>query len=56
MLCDTGIGGAATCPAGSKYPKVSTDVVMHKLPTTLTTMPDPCKGVPANAWCPSRSS
>ena len=56
VLCDTGIGGAATCPAGSKYPKVSTDVVMHKLPTTLSTMPDPCKGVPANAWCPSRSS
>lgn len=48
--CDTGFG---ICPAGASYPKPSaTGVVMHPLPASgLPTMPDPCKGVPANAWC-----
>ena len=46
VLCDTGFG---TCPAGASYPK-STGVVMHPLPT-LSSMPNPCAGVPANAWC-----
>lgn len=47
VLCDSGFGG---CPAGASYPK-ATGVVMHPLPTNLPTMPNPCKGVPANAWC-----
>jgi hypothetical protein len=47
VLCDTGFGA---CPAGAKYPK-ATGVVMHALPKTLTSMPNPCVGVPANAWC-----
>jgi hypothetical protein len=47
VLCDTGNGA---CPAGSKYPQ-STGVVMHPLPKSLETMPNPCDGVPANAWC-----
>jgi hypothetical protein len=47
-LCDTSFG---SCPAGSHYP-ASTGVVMHALPTTLSTMPNPCAGVPANPWCP----
>ena len=46
-LCDTGLG---SCPKGSKYPP-RTGVVLHKLPTTLPTMPNPCSGVPANPWC-----
>ncbi|HUA96451.1 MAG TPA: hypothetical protein VMB82_13115 [Acidimicrobiales bacterium] len=50
-LCDTGFG---SCPAGASYPKRA-KVVMHPLPQ-LSTMPNPCKGVPANAWCPSKSS
>jgi hypothetical protein len=45
--CDTGFG---SCPAGVNYP-VRTGVVMHPLPTNLPTMPDPCTGVPDNAWC-----
>jgi len=49
VLCDTGNG---TCPAGSKYPQ-STGVVMHPLPKTLASMPNPCDGVPANPWCPN---
>ncbi len=48
VLCDTGFG---SCPAGAVYPK-HTGVVMHPLPKALPTMPDPCSGVPANAWCP----
>jgi len=46
VLCDTGFG---TCPAGSSYPAF-TGVVMHPLPR-LATMPNPCGGVPDNAWC-----
>jgi hypothetical protein len=47
VLCDTGSG---TCPAGANYPKM-THVVMRPLPSGLPTMPNPCDGVPANAWC-----
>ncbi len=47
--CDTGFGA---CPAGANYPKPSVaGVEVHPLPTNLPTMPNPCKGVPANAWC-----
>ena len=45
-LCDTGLG---TCPAGSHYPTHGA-VKLHALPK-LPSMPNPCKGVPANAWC-----
>jgi len=48
VLCDTGFG---TCPVGSRYP-AQTGVVMHPLPSDLPSMPNPCAGVPANAWCP----
>ena len=49
VLCDTGFG---SCPAGATYP-VRTGVVMHPLPKGIPTMPNPCAGVPANAWCPA---
>jgi hypothetical protein len=52
VLCDTGFGG---CPPGVHYPK-PTHVVMHPLPSDLPTMPDPCAGVPANAWCPGTTA
>ena len=51
VLCDTGFG---TCPAGASYPQRAT-VVMHSLPQ-LPSMANPCKGVPANAWCPAKGS
>jgi hypothetical protein len=39
------------CTPGSSYPQ-RTKVVMPPLPTSqLVTMPDPCAGAPANAWC-----
>jgi hypothetical protein len=47
VLCDTGFG---TCPAGAHYPK-ATGVQLEPFPRGLPTMPDPCRGVPANAWC-----
>ena len=47
VLCDTGFG---TCPAGAHYP-TSTKQLIQPLPGNLPTMPNPCKGVPANAWC-----
>jgi len=48
-LCDTGFG---SCPSGSSYPKPSVQgVVLHPLPANLPSMPNPCKGAPANAWC-----
>jgi hypothetical protein len=39
------------CQPGDHYPKPFTHIVMHKLPKHLATMPNPCKGVPANPWC-----
>lgn len=48
VLCATGFGG---CPAGSSYPKASDGVVLHPLPDNLASMPNPCQGAPANAWC-----
>ena len=49
VACDT---GTLTCPAGSNYPQITTNVKMRPLPKTLPSMPDPCKGVPTNPWCP----
>jgi hypothetical protein len=55
VLCNTQVslgGGPPSCPSGP-YPRRQT-VVMHPLPPAreLTTMRDPCAGVPANPWCP----
>ena len=47
LLCDTGVG---SCPTGSTYP-TTTGVVMQPLPKNLQSMPNPCKGLPNNAWC-----
>ncbi len=52
VLCDTGFG---TCPPGAHYPQ-PTKVRLHPLPKNLPTMPDPCRGVPANPWCPGGGS
>ena len=47
--CDTGFG---LCPKGARYPKPSASGVdLHRLPRGLASMPNPCKGIPANAWC-----
>ena len=44
--CDSGV---LSC-SGSGYPQ-ATSVVMHPIPAGLPSMPDPCTGVPSNAWC-----
>ncbi len=52
--CDTqALGPGVGCAAGAKgYPRM-TKVVMHRLPRKLPSMRNPCKGVPANPWCPA---
>jgi hypothetical protein len=55
VLCNTQVSltsGPPACPSG-QYPR-RTRVVMRRLPRGLPTMPDPCRGVPANPWCPAR--
>ncbi|HEV2369084.1 MAG TPA: hypothetical protein VGR90_04370, partial [Acidimicrobiales bacterium] len=44
------VAGGSLCAPGANYPR-RTAVVMHALPSGLTTMPNPCQGVPANPWC-----
>jgi hypothetical protein len=43
----------APCAPTDHYPR-RTKVVIHPLPKHLQTMPHPCRGVPANPWCPRR--
>ena len=51
LLCASQILGTPCLP-GSHYPRPA-KVQMPPLPTSdLPTMPNPCSGVPANAWCP----
>jgi hypothetical protein len=55
VLCDSQLslsGGAPPCGPKDHYPR-QTHVVMHPLPKKLSTMPNPCAGVPKNPWCPS---
>ena len=47
VLCDTGSG---PCGAGMAYP-TATGVTMQPLPAGIPSMPNPCQGVPDNAWC-----
>jgi hypothetical protein len=54
VLCDSGDKiPPFGCQPGDHYPKRNpAKIVMHKLPTSkLPTMPNPCQGVPKNAWC-----
>jgi hypothetical protein len=51
--CDTeALGAGVGCTPSDHYPR-ATKIVMHPLPKNLPTMPNPCKGVPANPWCPA---
>jgi hypothetical protein len=50
--CDTQVLPSACTPT-DHYPR-QTKVVMHHLPRhKLHGMPNPCRGVPRNPWCPS---
>ncbi len=48
--CDAGVISGSSC-ASAIYPQ-ATAVVMKPLPA-LSSMPNPCTGAPANAWCPN---
>jgi hypothetical protein len=54
VACDSQIvlpgGTKPPCSPTDHYPR-RTKVVMHPLPKSLKTMPDPCAGVPKNPWC-----
>ena len=52
LLCNTNIAGPGFCSPTDHYPRTGT-VKMHPLPSSLPTMPNPCAGVPDNAWCRS---
>ena len=51
LNCAGGI--LATCPdaPGATYPRLTT--VRISMPAAQVTMPNPCKGVPHNPWCPA---
>ena len=51
VACDSGLLFSCPSTAVANYPATTT-VTVKPLPHTLATMPDPCKGVPANPWCP----
>jgi hypothetical protein len=48
--CDAGVLSGSNC-SSANYPQ-ATSVVIHPLPS-LPSMPNPCTGVPTNAWCPN---
>jgi len=50
-LCNTQL--VFPCPGAPKatYPRPAAQFSLPPLPSGLTTMPDPCAGVPANPWC-----
>jgi hypothetical protein len=50
VLCNSGLLGSGFCLPTDNYPR-PTAVTTHPLPSNLPTMPNPCAGVPANAWC-----
>jgi hypothetical protein len=52
VVCDTGFAAVLglSC-AGAIYPTPSTPPTMTNVPNNLPSMPNPCQGVPNNAWC-----
>lgn len=56
VICNSQAFGAGIgCSASDHYPRQH-KVVMHRLPHGLTSMKNPCAGVPKNPWCPARRS
>jgi hypothetical protein len=41
------------CPPGTRYPQPAKSFRL-RMPRPQPTMPNPCKGVPRNPWCPGR--
>jgi hypothetical protein len=57
VACDSQLLFSCAPPAGvpAQYPQTQ-KVTLKPLPRGLPTMPNPCKGVPANPWCPEKGS
>lgn len=53
VICANQLLGPCPSQPGQEYPR-TTRVVMPPLPRGLPTMPNPCAGVPANAFCPAK--
>jgi hypothetical protein len=54
LLCATELTGPCKRDATHKYPQTKHTRV-HAL-ARQRSMPDPCKGVPANPWCPGKGT
>src|SRR5581483_2225682 len=54
VLCDSQFlgSGSTPCLPGMNYPRHGPGQPMPALPRNLKTVPHPCRGVPANPWCP----
>jgi hypothetical protein len=61
VACDSTLylplAGKAPCSPTDHYPRVNYKKIhngLHPLPSArkLPTMPNPCRGVPRNPWCP----
>ena len=50
VVCAAFGPGSGFCPPGSAYPQPTT-VTMLPIPHHLTSMDEPCSGVPNNPWC-----
>ncbi|MGP8008080.1 MAG: hypothetical protein ACLP2J_13750 [Acidimicrobiales bacterium] len=50
VLCASNLAGPGFCSPTDSYPQAGT-VTLKPLPSNLPTMPNPCVGVPDNAWC-----
>jgi hypothetical protein len=55
VSCDSGLLFKCPSTAVASYPATTT-VTVKPLPKGLTTMPDPCAGVPVNPWCPAKAT
>ncbi len=56
VLCDSQFlgSGQTPCLPNMHYPRHGPGQPMPALPHDLRTMPNPCKGVPRNPWCPRK--
>jgi hypothetical protein len=53
-ICDGQLVGPCPSAPGASYPRPAAQFALPPVPSDLPSMPDPCAGVPANPWCPSR--
>jgi hypothetical protein len=52
VLCDSQLVGPCPNLPDANYPRPDSQFSLPPVPANLTSMPDPCDGVPKNPWCP----